>query len=134
MKKLIDSAKDDGMTSCLVFPVICNENRVLLLEDPVTTIYSPPNAKVRDGESIPQAIQRALSIDTGQSLSEVKGYLIHYDDSIKKERSLYFKVTVTEPNSIVLSRHIASAWVLINEAVGYPIIDETREVLDLFRT
>ena len=131
-QNLIDDAKKDGMERVVVEAVIQNEGKVLLIE-PLgkgVAFYTFPNEEVLEGETIQQVLQKAVTLKTAMELKEVKRFLGHYD----KEgiRHLHVVVEVKDPYSVEEKSSIAFAWVEIQEAVGYPITDELREMLDLY--
>jgi ADP-ribose pyrophosphatase YjhB (NUDIX family) len=131
-QNLIEEAKREGMKKVIVEAIIEKEGKVLLIE-PLglgNTFYVFPNEEVLEGETVQQALQKAVALKTAMELKEVKRYLGHYD----KEgiRHLHFVVEVKDPYSIENNSSIAFAWVEAREGVGYPIRDELREILDLY--
>ena len=113
-------------------PVVQKSGKVLLIEvlGMGDSFYELPNADLKEGESIPQALERAVTVKTAMQLKDVKSYLGHYD----KEgiRHYHFVVEVKDPYSLEDNASIAYAWLDVQEAVGYPINDELREMLDLY--
>lgn len=131
-QNLIDEAKKEGIEGIVVEAVIQNEGKVLLIE-PLgggMAFYTFPNEVITEGETTQQALQKAVTLKTAMELKEVRRYLGHYDK--KGIRHLHFVVEVKDPYAVEENTSIAFAWVEAREAVGYPITDELREMLDLY--
>ncbi|QVL57798.1 MAG: NUDIX domain-containing protein [Simkaniaceae bacterium] len=131
-KNLIEEALSEGMEKIAIETVIEKDGKVLLIEDlgMGTTFYGFPKVELKEGESIPQALQRAVTERTAMQLKDVKRYLGHYDrDGM---RHYHFVVEVNDPYSLEENANIAYAWLDVQEAVGYPITDQLREMLDLY--
>ena len=96
--------------------------------------YEIPLVGLKKGESIPQALQRAIMLNTGMHLSEVVTFLGHFD--FRKEQLVYreyvFVVKVSDPYAVEEGEEKGHAWVGGEDAVGYPISNALRETLDLF--
>lgn len=130
---LIDEAKKGGMQKVYVAGLVRNASGQLLLIEKVLEekqIYYFPVVEVRKGETVQQALQRAVMEETNMQLSDVKAYLGHYD--IEKERTIHFVVEVKDPYAIEQYTEVAYAWLETQEAIGYPISDEIREMLDIY--
>ena len=132
---LKDEAAQSGIEKIRVSAIVRQKNRILLLEKPVkrggfSGEYELPVTLVKEGETIQQALQRALIEEVRLEIKDVVAYLGHYDEG--KVRDYYFVVLVHSPSSAQAIRHIACAWVDIGEAVGYPISNHLRQTLDLF--
>ena len=130
---LIDEAKKEGIEKIHVAALIRNaEDRVLLIEKVLQEkqVYEFPTADLKEGESLQQALQRAVLEETTMELGEVKAYLGHYD--VGKERYYHFVTEVKDPYSIEQNTKVAYAWLETQEAVGYPITDDLREILDVY--
>ncbi len=131
-KNLIEEAVKDGIKKISVEALVRKDRKVLLIEElgKGQVFYGFPAASLREEESIPQALQRAVTINTVMQLKEVTNYLGHYDyDGV---RHYHFVVEVNDPYSLEENTKIAYAWLEVQEAVGYPITDEVREMLDLY--
>ncbi|MCB1082952.1 MAG: hypothetical protein KDK61_01465, partial [Simkania sp.] len=68
--------------------------------------------------------------ETAMELGEVKAYLGHYD--VGQDRYYHFVTEVKDPCSIEQNTKVAYAWLETQEAVGYPITDDLREMLDVY--
>lgn len=131
-KNLIEEAHKEGLEKIVIETIIQKDGKVLLIEvlGVGDSFYEFPNADLKEGESISQAMERAVTEKTAMQLKDVKSYLGHYD----KEgiRHYHFVVEVKDPYSLENNSAIAYAWLDVQEAVGYPITDELREMLDLY--
>lgn len=130
---LIDEAKKDGIKKIHVSVFIRNSvDQILLIEEVLKQkiLYTLPTADVKENETIQQALQRAVLEETFMELAEVKAYLGHYDAD--SERYYLFVTEVKDPYSLEKNTRIAYAWLDVQEAVGYPITDELREMLDVY--
>ncbi len=133
-KNLIEEARKEGIEKLAIEALVQKDGKVLLIEElgKGESFYGFPAASLKEEESIPQALQRAVTENTAMQLKEVKSYLGHYDqDGI---RHYHFVVEVNDPYSLEENTNIAYAWLEVQEAVGYPITDEVREMLDLYNT
>ncbi|MCP5505499.1 MAG: hypothetical protein H7A38_01275 [Chlamydiales bacterium] len=131
-QNLVEMAKKEEMNHIIVEAVIQKEGKILLIE-PLgngETFYRFPYAEMLEGETMQQALQKAITLQTAMELKEVKRYLGHYDK--KGTRHLHFVVEVKDPYSVEEKTSIAFAWVEARDGVGYPITDELREMLDLY--
>lgn len=131
-QNLVEMAKKEGINHVIVEAVIQKEGKILLIE-PLgngNVFYQFPHAEVLEGETIQQALQKAITWQTAMELKEVKRYLGQYDK--KGSRHLHFVVEVKDPYSVEEKTSIAFAWVEARDGVGYPITDELREMLDLY--
>ncbi len=132
-KGLIEDAHKEGIQEIVVAAIIHNEGgQVLLIHDlqDVKPLYIFPEAKLKEEESLSQALQRAVTGKTNMGIKEVNGYLGHYDEG--RKRYYHFVVEVNDPYAVEENKSIAYAWLDIQEAVGYPIKDAVREILDLY--
>lgn len=132
-KNLIEAAREDGIEEVVIDALVRKEDgKVLLVEDlrSENPFYHFPYAQVKDEESIPQAIQRAVTENTAMEIKEVLRYLGHYD--VGGKRHLNFVVEVNDPFEVEENKSISFAWLDVQEAVGYPIRDDVREMLDLY--
>lgn len=132
-KGLIDEAKKDGMEKIHVAAFIRNAaDQILLIEKLLQekAIYALPMVTVKEGETIQQALERGIMEGTSMEIAEVKAYVGHYD--IGKERTYHFLIEVKDPYSLESNTNIAYAWLETQEAVGYPITDQLREMLDVY--
>ena len=92
--------------------------------------YELPTALLQKEESTQQTLQRAIVFETGLSLSKVVSFVGHIDAG--KNRQLIFLVNVSDPMGVQLREHVAYAWPEMQEAIGYPISDELREILNRY--
>ena len=132
-KDLIETAYEEGMKDIVVGALIRKEDgKVLLIKDLQgdDPYYHFPSAEVKSGETIPQAIQRAVMESTAMGMKEILRFLGHYDSEGK--RHLIFVALVNDPFAVEENKSISFAWLEVQEAVGYPIKDEVREMLDLY--
>ena len=130
---LIEEAKEVGITSNHVAALIVNrEGKILLIKEDLSEkpTFSLPTADIKEEETIQQALQRAVLEETFMELAEVKRYLGHYD--IERDRYYHFITGVKDPYSLESNAKIAYAWLDAQEAVGYPIIDQLRDMLDIY--
>lgn len=133
-KNLIEDAKQEGIKEMVVDAIIHKDNgEILLIENlgDVKPIYGFPSAELKKKETIPQALQRAITEKTAMQLKEVIAYIGHYDkDGV---RHFHFVAEVSDPYSLEENTNIAYAWLNTDDAVGYPITDEVRGMLDLYK-
>ena len=136
VKNLIDAAKKEGIEKIFISTLIRKDTQILLIGEllQTKTIYRFPTAEVIEGESIPAALQRAITEETGMRLKTVISYLGHYDLEIegKKVRYYHFVTEVVDPYSIESNNRFSYAWLEVQEAVGHPISDQLREMLDQY--
>lgn len=134
---LLSQAGKDLVALCVVQLLVERKDTLLLLEEPLSIgqgFYELPSGFVKQEESFQQAIQRILVQEISLSLKKVIK-LLTYRDSVenqKKKRDFYFIVEVNDPEDITLSKHHGFAWKEPAEAVGYPIREDLREILDLY--
>ena len=132
-ESLIDEAYASGMKGVVIEALVVKEDgKVLLVESLAGSdrFYHFPNANVKKGESISQALQRAVMDVAPIGIKNVLRYLGHYDAHLL--RHLRFAVLASEPYAIEGNKSVSFAWLEFQEAIGYPIHDETRETLDLY--
>ena len=132
-KNLIEAAREEGIKEVSIDALVLKgDGKVLLVEDlqGLDPFYHFPCVQVKDEETIPQAIQRAVTENTAMEIKEVIRYLGHYD--VGGKRHLNFVVEVNDPFAVEENKSISFAWLDVQEAVGYPIRDEVREMLDLY--
>ena len=131
-KNLIEEAHKEGLEKIAIETVIQKSGKILLIEElgRGDSFYGFPKADLKEGESISQALERAVTERTAMQLKDVKRYLGHYDKDGR--RHYHFVVEVNDPYSLEDNATIAYAWLDVQEAVGYPITDELREMLDLY--
>ena len=132
-KNLIEEAKNEGIEQGVVETIIQNDSgKILLIEDleAERSLYGLPSADIMRGETIPQTLQRAITLQTAMQLKEVKTYLGHYDKN--GVRHYHFVTEVKDPYSLEENTKIAYAWLNIEDTTGYPITDSLRDMLDLY--
>lgn len=130
---LMSDAKNGGIEKGIVEAIVINEEKKILLIENLQgddRFYHLPEAVLRQEESLPIALERAVGATTGMGIREVVCFVGHYDKD--KVRHFFFVVRVNDPYSIEEMKSIAYAWLDTQEAVGYPIHDELREMLDLY--
>lgn len=130
---LIEEAHREGLKEIVVEAIIQKEEKkILLIEDLklVKPIYSFPAARVKEGEGLSLALQRAVVENTNMEIKKVVRYVGHYD--LNNARHYHFVVEVNNPYALEENTSIAYAWLDVQEAVGYPVQDKVREVLDLY--
>lgn len=132
-KNLIEEARSEGMEGIAISVIVQNmKGQILLIEDlnGEKSVYELPSTYLKEEETIPQALQRAVTESTAMELKEVMAYLGHYDQ--EKTRYYHFIAEVKDPYAVEENTKIAYAWLGVQEAVGYPIRDNLREMLDLY--
>ncbi|MCH9630061.1 MAG: hypothetical protein S4CHLAM37_00530 [Chlamydiia bacterium] len=134
---LLKDAKKDSITDVEVAILARKKDELLLLEEPYLNrqnFYHLPKGRIKEGETISQALHRVLMEETLLAASEVEKFLAYQDTETEtgKKRSFYFVVSVVDPEEIQAKKYHSYAWAVPTEAVGYPIKDELREMLDLY--
>lgn len=136
VKNLIDAAQREGIKEIFISAVIRKDTQVLLIREQLQakTVYRFPTAEIIEGESIPETLQKAITEETGMSLKSVIAYLGHYDQKIEGNnvRYYHFVAEVVDPYSVESNTRFSYAWLEVQEAVGYPITDQLREMLDQY--
>ncbi|GAB4186918.1 MAG: hypothetical protein Tsb0015_05090 [Simkaniaceae bacterium] len=134
---LLHEAKKDLIDVLWISALIRNQNLILLLSRGPAKgqkeIYEFPATNLLQEETIPQALQRIVMEDTNLETSNFLGFIGHFDfvsKSKEKHRHLVFAVEVKDPLSIQIKSHRAFAWIEPKEAVGYPIEDGLRQIID----
>lgn len=133
LSNLLEDAKQAGITHFKIAAAAVFEGRILLLKRSEAEVTHPsfyvfPTIEYVEGESINQMLQKALLFCTGLTLTSVDGYLGHFD--YDSTRQCTFLVSIQDPYAIQLSNHEAYSWALLREAIGYPISDEVRTLID----
>lgn len=132
-KNLIEEARNEGIDHIVIEVLIQKAGKRLLLVEDLSAqkpVYELPSTSLKEEETIPQALQRAVTEITAMQLKEVVAYLGHYD--LEGVRHYHFVAEVHDPYSIEENTKIAHAWLEVQEAVGYPIRDDLREMLDRY--
>jgi ADP-ribose pyrophosphatase YjhB (NUDIX family) len=131
-RNLIEEARKDGMQTICISALIRKNGQVLLIEDlkRQSALYELPSVQLGQNETISQAMQRAITEKTKMQLKKVISYLGHADR--ENERHYYFIAEVIDPYALEENTTIAYAWLDAQEAIGYPITEELREMLDLY--
>jgi len=132
-KNLIEEARKEGFEEIVVETILQKDDGSILLTQDlqvVNPIYGLPSAELKKGEAISQGLQRGIMENTAMQLKEVKAYLGHYD--LDGKRHYHFIAEVLDPYSLEENTNIAYAWLSVEDATGYPITDELREMLDLY--
>lgn len=132
---LLNKAQADSIVYCEIDLLVEKNQKVLLLEKaPIAGqgFYELPMGSIKEGETLQQAIQRILIETIGLSLKKVVRFLTHKDFlKNEKTRTFYFVVEVNDPEDINPNKYHSFGWVEPEEAVGYPIKEDLREILDL---
>lgn len=127
---LIEDAKNYSIELALFVSV---KETILLLEKPFfysQNYYDLPKGMLKENESIPQALQRILMEETLLEVSEYLYFLGHKDQ--EKKRTLYFAVSIKDSGAIQAQKYHSYAFVDPKEAVGYPISEILREMIELY--
>lgn len=140
VKALTSQAIKDGIFRYVVAAVIANERlEVLLLKRPADDflggIYELPSGKVKENESLLEALHREVKEETGLNIVSVERYLGHFDylsKSKKLTRQFNFHVEVDNSSKIVLSEHSSYVWVAYGDLNKYCITDEVKKILKKF--
>ena len=133
---LLAEAQADSVEYCEAVLLVEKNEKILLLEKfPVAGqgFYELPSGVIKEQESLQQAVRRVLIETISLSLKRVVRFLTYRDflKNNKKGRAFYFIVEVNDPEDIALSKHHSFGWIEPKEAVGYPITEDLREILDL---
>lgn len=134
---LLAEAESDSISYCEVVLLVQNNSTILLLEKPVISgqsFYELPSGLIKQEESLQQVVQRVLMESVSLSLKRVVTFLTHRDyfKNDKKKRAFYFIIEANDLEDIALSNHHSFGWIEPKEAVGYPIREDLREILDLY--
>lgn len=132
-KNLLEEANKEGFNEIVIEVIVKNARGKILLIHALKNLienYQFPSCLLKLNETIPQVLQRVVTEQTSMTLSEVISYLSHRD--VEGKRYFTFIVCVDAPSAIEGSTSIASAWVNVEEAYGYPISEDIRETLDLY--
>ncbi|PCI93706.1 hypothetical protein COB11_04875 [Candidatus Aerophobetes bacterium] len=134
---LLKDAQKDSIADVEIAIFALRKDELLLLEEPYfnqQNFYHLPKGKIKKDETISQALHRVLMEETLLAVSEVEKFLAYQDTETDagKKRSFYFVVRVVDPEEIQAKKYHSYAWAVPTEAVGYPIKDELREMLDLY--
>jgi len=129
--RLRDQADTDGITQLVVGAVICDAERVLLLQRPdddfMGGIFELPSGKVDPGEALDAALIREVKEETGLDTAELVAYIDHFDytsGSGKQSRQFNFTVTVTATDPITLTEHDTYTWIGITEQLPVTVAVE----------
>ena len=136
--RLVEEAREQGITRFVVGAVVVMHSRVLLLARPrhefMGGIYELPSGKVERGEAVLSALERELNEETGLRIAQVRQFLGHFDydtESGVVTRQFNFAVSGQEPLGVELQEHDAYAWVARGELAVYPVTDHVRQVIGL---
>ncbi len=129
---MIEEAKREGIGEVVVSALIRKGDDLLVIEDlmELTPIYTFPHALLKQGETIQQALQRGIMESTLMNLERVVSLLGHYD--LEGKRYIYFIAEVSDPYAVEGAEQIAYAWIPAQEAAGYPITNELREMINRY--
>ncbi len=136
LERLKQAAAHDGIDRIVVAVLVQHGGKILLLQrmadDFMPGIHEFPGGVVERDEALAAAIARELLEETGLQAGDIAGYLGHFEyvsGSGRRTRQLNFVVQVAEVGEIVHPEHQAAAWVGPDEAHGYRLTDESRQVL-----
>ncbi|MDY0811872.1 NUDIX domain-containing protein [Kitasatospora purpeofusca] len=114
---LAADASAAGITGFVAAAVISHDGRVLLLrrnpDDYMGGLWEVPSGRVEAGETILDALRRETNEETGLTISQVIGYIGHFDYGNSyggTTRQFNFAVTVEKTEPIVLTEHDAHQW------------------------
>jgi hypothetical protein len=133
---MLDEAKKEGIELFEVAIFVKKNETFLLLENnlgPNRFFFDPVIGEIKEGESLPIALERVLLQKIGLLLKKVIKYIAFRDVSFpsKKLRRYYFVAEVHDPEDLNLKEYHSYAWVELVDAVGYPVREDLREILDL---
>jgi len=135
-QNLIEDAKKEGIDTVVISALVKKNKKVLLIEDhhEERAFYQFPTVILKEGEIILHALERAITEITSMKLKKVVAYLGHYDleNEAKRKRCYHFVTEVEDPYALEETTHLAFAWLDVQEAVGYPITDHVREMIDQY--
>lgn len=138
METLIEAARKEGIEIIELILLAHIGEQLLLVErsfgDKKPGLCEPIIVRIKEGESLTQALSRGVIEETGAHVEKIEAYLGHRDfvRESKRGRELTFVVTLVEPYEIESRTHTGWAWVKWREAIGYPLSDERRKTIDLF--
>ena len=132
---LLLETKMAGIRRIVVGAVITWDGKALLLQrkgdDYLGGIFELPSGEVEEGETLLQALGREVAEETGLSIARVEAYLGAFDYRSKSgqpTRQLNFRVDV-HPSPVVLTEHAAFVWAGRTDLDGYPLSDQTRQLV-----
>jgi 8-oxo-dGTP diphosphatase len=137
LDELQATAQADRIDQLVVGAVICDHDKVLLLQRPADDfmggIYELPSGKVEPGEAIDEALMREVKEETGLAVAQIASYLGHFDytsGSGKKSRQLNFAITPETTRPVVLTEHDTYIWA---DLTGQPpVTDAVNNILNKF--
>jgi hypothetical protein len=135
MEKLIAEAKQEGIKNIQVALIVEKNDKLLLLEPRnfgICRAFVFPQINVLPNETLQQSICKASLVSLNLSIKNIKRFLT-YKDVKDDTRIFYFIVEVADPEDLLIREHKSFAWVEIKESFGYPIEENTREILDLYQ-
>lgn len=131
---LAATAAADGIQQLVVGAAITRNRRILLLQRPADDfmggIWELPSGKTEPGETLPAALAREVTEETGLHITAITSYLGHFDytsGSGKLSRQFTFTVDIAAPEPITLTEHDACNWA--DPATGLPVTDAVKTVL-----
>jgi ADP-ribose pyrophosphatase YjhB (NUDIX family) len=135
MEEFLLKAKKEGIKTMQVALIVEKNDKILLLEPRslgFQKAYTLVELEVLPEENLQQAIFKASLRNLNLSIKKIKKFLT-YKDSNQNTRTFYFVVEVHDPEDLQPKEHQSFAWVEPKESFGYPILETTREILDLYQ-
>ncbi|KDN82772.1 NUDIX hydrolase [Kitasatospora cheerisanensis] len=119
---LAADAEAAGISGFVAAAVIRHEGRFLFVrrnpDDYLGGLWEIPSGTVEDGESILDAVYRETAEETGLTISEITGYIGHFDYRNSRggtTRQFNFSATVEKAEPVVLTEHDAYQWAPASE-------------------
>ena len=132
-KNLVEQAHKDGFNEIVIEVIVKNTSgKIFLVHEHRSLLenYQFPCCLLRLNETVPQALARIVTEKMRTTVKEVASYLCHRD--LEDKRYYTFIAFVNDPCLAATNTSISSAWLSVQEAYGYPISEDIREVLDLY--
>ncbi|MGW4382938.1 NUDIX hydrolase [Kitasatospora sp. NPDC004531] len=114
---LAAAAEADGVSGFVAAAVISHDGRTLFVrrnpDDYMGGLWEIPSGTVEADESILDAVHRETAEETGLTISEITGYLGHFDYRNSRgttTRQFNFSATVEKTEPVILTEHDAYRW------------------------
>ncbi|WP_395296774.1 NUDIX hydrolase [Kitasatospora hibisci] len=119
---LAADAEAAGITGFVAAAVINHDGRTLFVrrnpDDYMGGLWEIPSGTVEAGESILDAVYRETAEETGLTISEITGYIGHFDYQNSRgttTRQFNFSATVEKAEPVILTEHDAHQWAAADE-------------------